>query len=303
MAENKNLPQHDADHSIKLNPLPKLFGDDGISDNEDDLLQNIVDAGHGKKQASAHKDEKIFSEKFSSAMNHLQSPDSEIKKSRNQYRKTAYAKFVAVLSLLVPLISWVVFQAVLSQESMLSDLIGAHNYGKQLVSLQEEEQEAVDHLNALKAQVKRSKQDISDIKRDKVLTKVTEGRVDYIGIMAQLNSLTLRSLNLTSEEHLAPEINRALGRLTMHNFSGTQDKDGNVHLSISGDVRDAKRMSLTRVTKIIDFINNDPYYTGAELRSFTKSEDESGGARSSFSLSFDYVANEEAAARQEITNS
>jgi len=143
MAENKNLPQHDADHSIKLNPLPKLFGDDGISDNEDDLLQNIVDAGHGKKQASAHKDEKIFSEKFSSAMNHLQSPDSEIKKSRNQYRKTAYAKFVAVLSLLVPLISWVVFQAVLSQESMLSDLIGAHNYGKQLVSLQEEEQVTV----------------------------------------------------------------------------------------------------------------------------------------------------------------
>jgi len=246
-------------------------------------------------------DKKIFDEKFGAAMDNLDSPKAQIEALHHKEQKTAVAQIVMIVSLLIPLAAWVAFQTILNADSAFSNVLRAHNYGKDFVQTTELKQEKQRELTLLKTKTKKIKKDIVNIQNNKILTDVTENRIDYIAVMAHLNSVLLKSLNLTEKEHLAPEINMALGRLTMQSFSGNIDKNGEIKLSVNGSVRDAKQRSFTRVTKIIDTLNADAYFNGAALRSFSKSEDDDGGMQSTFSLSFDYIRPEMKAENDQTT--
>jgi hypothetical protein len=47
-------------------------------------------------------------------------------------------------------------------------------------------------------------------------------------------------------------------------------------------------MSWTKLTQLMESINQDETFDGASLRSFSKADDQQGGTKSSFSFNFSY---------------
>jgi hypothetical protein len=192
------------------------------------------------------------------------------------------SRFVAGISLIVPIFSWIVFSAMLTPDSSFSEILNARNYGAELAGVQAKKQEKEAALKKVQNEINKYQSETENIKDNKVLQQVMEERIDFLEIMLRINKITLKALNLT------PELNNAIRMLVFNSYSGRMNDDGTVSVSITGSVRDPKRLSISKLTRLIETINGDEYFDGIEQRSFSKSEDEEGGSTTSFSFNITY---------------
>lgn len=215
--------------------------------------------------------------------------DEEEEKRKAKLRKKAKhllaSRFVAGVSLMVPLCSWIVFSSYLSPSSSFSEILNSKNYGAEFSGVQANKDKKDAELKKITDEIAKLKQETESIKDNKILKEVMERRVDFLEIMLRINKITLKALNLT------PELNSAIHMLTYNSYSGSIDANEGIKVSISGQVRDPKRLSMSKVTQIIESINSDEYLDGAALRSFSKSADDEGSTVSSFNLTLIYHAN------------
>lgn len=204
-------------------------------------------------------------------------------KAKKREKLLLASRFVAGLSLIVPLFSWVILSSLLTPDSRFSDILNSRNYGAELAGVKAKREEKDVALKKLNGEIAKLQQDTENIKDNKILKQVIDERIDFLEIMLRINKITLKALNLT------PELNNAIHMLVFNSYTGRIDKGkNNVQVSITGSVRDPKRLSISKLTQLIEAINADEYFEGAALRSFSKSNDEEGGSQSSFSLSFTY---------------
>lgn len=312
--DNENLPENElpeadfnqnptAKEVDQNNPFANIFGTE--STDEGALLDNVIQQAENEKQeqreilqndaeeslAIENNKNKILGETL---YEDLQKTESVYDQERRHKAKAARAQFLLALTLLIPLISWLTFNTLLEPESKLAEILQSKNYGNIFVTTQAEAAELTEHLNDIRSDIVFTQERIDDLQNNKVLSSIEEDKVDYLKVILDVDRIAVNSLNLTDKTELAPEINKALGRLQFSSFSGGRNKKNpdQVDITVTGVVRDSKRMSFTRVTKIIEAINAADDFTGAALRTFTKSEDESGGSKSLFSLSFYYNAPE-----------
>lgn len=215
----------------------------------------------------------------------LKKRDDEVmlQKQKVNSRLLATARFLFLFSFAVPLSAFVIFQTILVENSGLSHALSAQNYGTELTTLKDINQKKTAQITTLKKEIIKTQKDIDGIRNEKILTEITDNRIDFLEIMLRINSITLQSLELT------PEVNRVINMLVFNSYSASIDKDGNASINISGTVRDPKRMSFTKLTTLMETINKDPFFSGANIRSFSKSDDNEGGAKSSFTFNISYI--------------
>jgi hypothetical protein len=74
--------------------------------------------------------------------------------------------------------------------------------------------------------------------------------------------------------------------VTFTNYSGDSEKS---KINVQGFVKDPSGKSFTRLTSLITALNEHPNFSGASVRSFSKSEDADGYFKSTFNLEFVYT--------------
>lgn len=232
-----------------------------------------------REEETQEESEKILAVDFQKA------ESKEAAKKENRVLLLA-SRFALALSCLLPLSSFIVFQTILVENSGLSQAIESENHGTKLAELKEGETKKNTELTNIETKIKNAEREINDIENNQVLSSIVDNRVDFLEIMLRINGITLQSLDLT------PEINRAISMLVFNSYSGSVE-DENIKITISGTVRDPKRMSFTKLTQLMETINEDKYFSGASIRSFSKIDDDEGGARSSFTFNFAYHPNGE----------
>ena len=241
------------------------------------LVEGVLQKLQEEEKNYDEKETLTLGEKLKKGISFTENPQE-----KRETRLLAAARFLFLFSFVIPFSAWMVFQTILVENSQISRALSAKNYGTELSLLREDKKQKEQELKKLTTKIAQIQQDIEGIRNEKVLAQITDNRVDFLEIMLRINSITLKSLNLTAE------VNRAINMLVFNSYSASTEKDGTTNITISGTVRDPKRMSFTKMTQLMETINKDPYFSGAEIRSFTKSEDAEGGARSSFTFHFVY---------------
>ncbi len=232
------------------------------------------------KQHQAAQDA-VLGEDFAEQLNQEEEEEKLKAKVKRREKMLLASRFVAGISLIVPLFSWIIISSLLTPSSRFSEILNSRNYGAELAGVKAKKEEKDITLKKLGGEIAKLKQDTENIKDNKILKQALDGRIDFLEIMLRINKITLKALNLT------PELNNAIHMLVFNSYTGRMDGD-KVQVSITGSVRDPKRLSISKLTQLIESINADEYFEGAALRSFSKSNDEEGGSQSSFSLSFSY---------------
>ncbi len=245
------------------------------------------------KQSQAEQNDTVLGEDFAEKANKEEEDRQMQVKAKKRERMLLASRFVAGVSLIVPLFSWIIFNALLSPDSSLSSVLNARNYGAELAGVQAKKAEKDNALKKINSEISNYQQETENIKDNKTLKQVIEHRIDFLEIMLRINKITLKALNLT------PELNNAIRMLVFNSYSGRMDGDA-VQVSITGSVRDPKRLSISKLTQLIEAINADEFFEGAALRSFSKSDDDEGGSVSSFSLSFAYYPDADKALNDSI---
>jgi hypothetical protein len=290
--DNNVLPPENA-VVRKRNPFSSLLsrfkrkGDDSAENTESALLNPAdnpfaISGMIAGVQQNMDQTDNVLGTDFSAKLSPAGDRKKHEQRERNRQRLAVAGKFMAVFSLLVPIASWVVFYTILEPESKLSDVLKAKNYG---VELADSDAELADREKALQQKNRELAlllQRAEGIKENKVLSQLSENRVDYLDIMLHINRITLDSLNLTAS------LNRAINMLVFNTYSARREGGNQIGVSISGSVRDPKSMSWTKLTQLMESINQDETFDGASLRSFSKADDQQGGTKSSFSFNFSY---------------
>ena len=249
---------------------------------DDDLVESIIQTAKAEQTARS----KVLGTRFTDQVERRKRKADAFRfnteKSREAHKSLAVARFVAAFSLLVPVASFLTFGMLLNPDNSFSDLIRAHNYGRELRDLEIQKTEKETRLTKLGREINKKKTEIEEMRNNKILANILKTRIDFLQVFARISKIMLSSI------HLTPEVNDALDILYVSSFSGFTDGE-KTEISISGKVRDPKRMSLTKLTQLMETINADPDFEGAIIRSFSKSDDSEGGAQSNFSFHLQYI--------------
>jgi hypothetical protein len=254
--------------------------------NMNDLASSIV---QGIKVNKEKKPSPVLGDDFSEEVDSkkTQKEKKEKKKKKNRKHFLLFSRFLVIIALVFHASSFIVFKTILDPESSLSDAIEAKNFGKDLKKLEEEKEEKVSNIKILEEDISSIETKIENIRDNKILSHITSNRVDFLEVMIRIHKIILDSLDIT------PETNQAVKRIVFDTYSGKTDEKGNTIITISGVIRDPKKMSISRLTQLMETINSDKHFHGASIRSFSKVDDDEGGSKSSFTFNFSYIQDPE----------
>lgn len=285
------------------NAFTQVFGGEGKKDDEDALLSTIIGAAQSEKEEALKKEEdeqkKVLGDSFSTTVqeNKNKSAAEKVKKEERRKNLLLAAQLSVAFALLVPLLSWVTFETTLDAESNFSSYVNARNYGKELVEEETNTQKQQEENREVDREIKRIEQEVDNLKNHDVVGRIAKNeKVDFAKAIARIEEATYDALD-TNEA-----MNNALKKVIFHSFSGTVSKKG-VQISLTGSLREKETM--TALTHLIDGINANEYFEGAELNTFSKTEepDAENIWRSSFSFSLQYLPDGEAERDDEETTS
>lgn len=258
------------------NAFAEAFGEKKA--NSQDLIDTIMQTAKEEQDARS----KVLGARFSEQIRQNKERSESLNdRNRDAKKILTTARFSFFFSLLIPLCSWVVFSALLDPENNFAEILNAHSYGKEYeeISRLKESRESI--VKTRTKEINDAVAKVENIKNNKILANIVQTRVDFLDIMLRINKITLSALHLTTE------LNHTLQELAFNSYSGSTN-NGKTDINISGTVRDPERKSLTRLTKLMETINSDPVFAGAAIRSFSKSDDRTGGSQSGFSFRFTY---------------
>ncbi|QQS59292.1 hypothetical protein IPN35_00160 [Candidatus Peregrinibacteria bacterium] len=259
-------------------PTPESIPENDNMHGEENTLAKML----GNISQQKEEEVQVLGNEFAEELRQKNEKKKEANRAKRREDMLALSRFVCVFSIIAPLCVWVYHEARLNPNSGLSETIQSENYGSALVNARKQEEVKKTELETLKQAITKQETDINKIRNNQYLVDITQNRVDFIAVMLRIKDITFETLKINEK------LNQKLKYIVFNSYSGTTS-NGRTNITITGSVRDAKGMSWTQLTRLMEAINNDEYFDGAVIRNFSKADDEYGGAVSQFSFNLTYA--------------
>jgi len=272
-SEEKATPQENAFTQV----FKKKEGD---KKDDASLIDTIIKSAQEKEVAEKEKTEKLkVKQEEDIAKDIFDGIEEEEEEEEGGVKQlTKIAKITFFLSLLAPLISYGVAIFFLSTDNFFINYFNIKNIGKEFAFQEQFLSSEKDEINKMKDETKKIEKKIESISNNKILEEILSKRIDWLQVIAKIEKVANKIFH-NDVTHIA----------TFTNYSG---KSSESQLTVTGFVKDPSGRSFARLADLITELNAHENFSGAEVRSFTKSEDEDKNARSNFNLTFDYTRQE-----------
>ncbi len=268
--QNKAEPKDETEMVEELsgNAFTNMFKKDSPEKN-DDFIGTII-------ETAKDEDENKFSE-ITNQFNEEQDEEEKVEeKEKKEIKLFHVAQFVAMISFLVPVISFSFYWVQLGEDNIVANSFNLETPGKILKSNQEKIEQEKEEIEIFEEKQKDYEAKKENLTNNKILADIIDKRINWLGVIKKIEDIT--------EQHFQASISDSVI------YSAYSGKSSESEISIQGEVRDDSGKSMTQLVKLIESLNKDAYFEGAEVRNFSKREDiEKGTFVTSFNLTFDYV--------------
>lgn len=259
-------PEAEKTGNLFVNLFPKE--DSAQAKKEDSLIETIVE------QSTENKS--ILGQKLNYKLQDKVSEEQSSKTIQDDEKELLFwSQITLLLSFLLPLLVFLFLRFQVNPESKMITYLGKENYGMLQLEKQTELENLKSSISSKKTAIAKLKEDLKENAIEKVINTIKAEEVDWLEVLKNIDEVTNKGI--AYNEHLK--------RLVYKSYS-FQKQD--YRISLSGSLFDPNQSVFFLMTNLIQSINDSEYFTGMEMRSFSKSITEEG-AEMSLSLNFNYI--------------
>jgi hypothetical protein len=276
LLKNNALPEEN------ISEFENIFGN--VSEDETDILETLLSpekrALTEKKQAE--KEQQVLLK--SSAKENFKLVDLDEEEEEVEYINPflPYIQFslnFMVFSLFLLIFSFLFFFIQLDPQNRLLNVLNQNNFFVQEETKKTELTDLKQNIKNAELGLKKIKEGSFNISAKVALDELMLQKIDWIAVREDLKKSTLQAL----------PYNDVLKYIQYSSFKGDADEK---KIQISGTIIDPSGRVFLLLTKLIYSINLNPSFKGAEINTFSKSQngdEEVGGYMTSFSLDLIYI--------------
>lgn len=242
----------------------------GKEKDEQDILENII-----KQKQIAEEKERIQEEKEA----HERKMHKKLSDDKNPFLDiTQKFRDFLVISLLIFIFSKVFFFIQFDEQNRVLGLVNKENLFVQEQEKEKELEEVNNEIEKIKEKLKGLNQGFLDIQEKVALREVMHEKIDWLAVKRDLDEATKEAF----------PYNDILNYISYNSFAGNAEKKS---INITGNIVDPTGRVFKLTTELIQSINNHQSFSGAQINTFTKTEnqdEEVGGFMTSFALSLTY---------------
>ncbi|MCT4592126.1 MAG: hypothetical protein N4A36_01955 [Candidatus Gracilibacteria bacterium] len=244
---------------------------------DNDFIGNIIESTQ-EKEAGQFGD---ITSKFKEESERVQEEEEKIIKLSH------IAQVLTVCSLFIPLTSYVFYSVKLNPESSIADFFSMETPGKTLQEKQKLIEKEKSEIVLMTQESEKYDLKIENLTNNKIRSEILDQRINWLGVITEIEKMTNDAF-----------YNDLTNSVVYTGYSGRSEKS---EISVQGEVRDPSGKSMTQLAMLVDLINANEKFSGAEVRNFTKTEDEDGIMTSSFNLSFEYKSKSQKDTKNPLT--
>lgn len=264
-----------------VNEFESIFG--ATTEDEKDILDIILQSTKPKEEAqdallSTEKSQNSVDGKF--IIDNDEQEEEVIEYINPFLPYLNIVSKVMVASLLFLLFSWSFFYIQLDEKNQVLSFLDQDNLYVQYQKLEEK----LDGLRAekklMEVRLEKLEQGAADIPAKVAIYEIQSQKIDWLDLREQLHKATLDAF----------PYNDVLHYIVYTSFQGDAEKGT---IAIAGTVTEPSGRVFLLTTKLIQSLNNHSSFSGAEIKTFSKSknsDEEIGGFTSSFALTLRYNA-------------
>ncbi len=167
------------------------------------------------------------------------------------------------------------------------------NYGIDLEQKEEKVKTLKQEKRELKKDIKKTEKVIIGFENNEVLGTIIEERIDWIKIIREINKVRCyadpveKNIKQCLNDELSNKI--ILNPFSFENYTTKGGmKDGQIDVIISGKVHGSKGHIFQKISRLMQAFNDSKYFSGAEMRRYSKSQDSRLGFSMPFTMKLTY---------------